>query len=114
MSEVFVLTGAMLYQRKSGDFGWTGYHCVTMFGHAECIKARRIGAPVMVLSDDTRDPNLRATLNDRDVLISRDSDGFKVYIDDVYEALRRTLRSAVDYAQWAVTHPEQRRPITAL
>ncbi|RQR60686.1 hypothetical protein [Burkholderia sp. Bp9015] len=112
VSEVFVLTGAMLYQRKGGDFGWTGYHCVTVFGHAECVKGRRIGAPLLVLSDDARDPNLRATLNGRDVLIGRDSEGFKVYIDDAYEALRRDLRLAVEFAQRAVTHPEQRRPIT--
>ncbi|MBN7130650.1 hypothetical protein [Burkholderia multivorans] len=113
VSEVFVLTGAMLYQRKDGDFRWTGYHCVTVFGHAECVKSMRIGAPLLALSDDTSAPKFRAEVSDRTVLINRDIDGFKVYVDGVYQAQRRDLRSAVDFVHCAVTEPEQRRPFTA-
>ncbi|KDR28522.1 MULTISPECIES: hypothetical protein [Caballeronia] len=114
-SEVFHLTSAMLYDRKSagGGFGWTPYHCLSLFGHRECLEARRIGQPVMTLDADTNDANFRAVINGRDVLIGRDCEGFKVYIADSYEALRPSLLDAYRFAQHAAHHPERRRPVTA-
>lgn len=113
-SEVFVLSSYMLYERKrSGDFGWT--HGFMLFGHAECLKSRRVGPPVMTLNLEYakyKDANFRALVNGTEVLIGRDREGFKVYIGDAYEALRSTLSAAYRFAEEAANHPERRRPVT--
>lgn len=119
-SDVFHLTGAILFERSApyretlGRFGWTHHQCVCIFGHAECLKMRRLGTLVMVVTDDRGDANFRAQINGADVLIGRDSEGFKVYIADRYEALYPTLTAAYLFATHAANHPEQRRPITRI
>ncbi|CAM2198431.1 conserved protein of unknown function (plasmid) [Paraburkholderia kururiensis] len=114
-SEVFHLTSAMLYDRKSngGGFGWTLYHCLSLFGHRECLEGRRIGEPVMPLGAETCDANFRAVINGTEVLIGRDNEGFKVYIADRYEALHSTLLEAYRFAHNAAHSPERRRALTA-
>ncbi|MDD1493951.1 hypothetical protein DF016_36800 [Burkholderia stagnalis] len=119
-SEVFHLTGAMLYERAAkpdsdpGRFGWTHHKCVDVFGHRDCVTSRRAGTLVMSLPDDRGDPNFRAVIGGVDVLIGRDAEGFKVYIADRYEAVRSTLLRAYRFAEEAVNHPERRQPITRL
>lgn len=116
-SEVFHLTSYMLYERKGrgalNGFGWT---CgIDLFGHADCLRARRIGAPVMTLNPEYaryRDANFRARANGVEILIGRDTQGYKAYIADRYEGLFPTLARAWRFASTAVAHPEQRRPIT--
>jgi hypothetical protein len=119
-SEVFHLTGARLYDRAGErgtgpvGFGWTHDNCICVFGHADCLKSRRIGAPVMTLTDDRNDAGFRAVINGIDVCIGRDSEGFKVYIADRYEGLFSTLVRAYRFAESAALHPERRRPITCI
>lgn len=114
-SEVFHLTCQMLYERKQhgGGFGWTGAHCVCVFGHVECLKARRIGSPVMTMTGEGADANFRVVVNGMDVLIGRDAEGFKAHIADRYEGLFPSLTRAFQFAQVAANHPERRRPVTA-
>jgi len=119
-SDVFHLTGAMLYERAAKPdndpdrFGWTHHKCVDVFGHRDCMTSRRAGTLVMTLSDDRSDPNFRTVIGGVDVLIGRDNEGFKVYIADRYEAIRSTLLRAYRFAEEAVNHPERRRAISAL
>ncbi|KWK80778.1 hypothetical protein WM15_23110 [Burkholderia ubonensis] len=119
-SDVFHLTGAMLYERVAkpdndpARFGWTHHKSIDVFGHRDCVTSRRAGTQVMTLTDDRGDPNFRTVIGGVDVLIGRDAEGFKVYIADRYEAVRSTLLRAYRFAEEAVNHPERRRPITAL
>lgn len=114
-NEVFHLTSQMLYERKQNGsgFGWTGSYCLCVFGHFECLKARRIGSPVMTLTGEGVDANFRALINGTDVLIGRDAEGFKAHIADRYEGLFSSLTRAARFARMAANHPERRRRITA-
>lgn len=117
-SEVFHLTSYMLFERQGAGglsgFGWA--HGFNLFGHADCLKARRIGCPVLTINPGYghyNDANFRALVCGVEILIGCEREGFKVYIGDRYEAIRPTLAAAYRFAEEAVKHPDRRRPITA-
>jgi hypothetical protein len=118
-SDVYHLIGERLYERtyrphRAPDrFGWTRHECAAIFGHFDCLAARRKGVEVMKAPHGQADGSFRLEINGVDVLIGRDEEGFKAYIADRYEGLFSTLKRAHDFVDMAANHPERRRPITA-